>query len=104
MLKMKFVNSNFDRYLLGSDKKQSKRKITGLKDKEAALFYLWWDSCVAWGKGFTEVGLPRWGFPGLASGKESHLPIQETQEMLIQSWGQEDPLEEEIATHSSILA
>ena len=32
------------------------------------------------------------------------LPIEETQEMPVQSLGQEDPLEEEMATHSSILA
>ena len=30
--------------------------------------------------------------------------MQETQETRIQSLGQEDPLEEEMATHSSILA
>ena len=30
--------------------------------------------------------------------------MQETQEMQVQSLGQEDPLEEDIATHSSILA
>ena len=30
--------------------------------------------------------------------------MQETQEMQIQSLGWEDPLEEEISTHSSILA
>ena len=30
--------------------------------------------------------------------------MQETQEMWVQSLGQEDPLEEEMATHSSILA
>ena len=30
--------------------------------------------------------------------------MQETQEMGIQSLGQEDPLEEEMATHPSILA
>ena len=29
--------------------------------------------------------------------------VQETQETLVQSLGWEDPLEEEIATHSSIL-
>ena len=29
--------------------------------------------------------------------------MQETQEMLVQPLGQEDPLEEEMATHSSIL-
>ena len=30
--------------------------------------------------------------------------MQETQEMQVQSMGLEDPLEEEMATHSSILA
>ena len=30
--------------------------------------------------------------------------MQETQEMQIQSLGQEDPLEEDMATHSSFLA
>ena len=30
--------------------------------------------------------------------------MQETQEMQVQSLGQEDPLEEEMATYSSILA
>ena len=44
------------------------------------------------------------GFPGVGSGKESCLPIQESQETLVQSLGQEDPLEEEMAIHSSILA
>ena len=32
------------------------------------------------------------------------MPVQETQEMHIRSLGQEDPLEEEVAAHSSILA
>ena len=32
------------------------------------------------------------------------LAMQETQEMQVQSLGQEDPLEEGIPTHSSILA
>ena len=31
-------------------------------------------------------------------------PMEETQEMQVQSLGQEDPLEKEMATHSSILA
>ena len=31
------------------------------------------------------------------------LPTQETQETWVRSLGQEDPLEEEMATHSSIL-
>ena len=33
-----------------------------------------------------------------------HPTMQETQEMRVLSLGREDPLEEEIATHSSILA
>ena len=40
--------------------------------------------------------LPRW-----LSGKRIHLPMQETQ---VPSLGQEDPLQEEMATDSSILA
>ena len=32
------------------------------------------------------------------------LAMQETQETRVRSLGQEDPLEEEIATHTSILA
>ena len=35
------------------------------------------------------------------SGKRVYLPMQE---MLVQSLGQEDPLEKKMATHSSILA
>ena len=35
---------------------------------------------------------------------KNHLPVQETQETWVPSLGQEDPLEEEMATHSSILA
>ena len=34
----------------------------------------------------------------------THLPVQETREMWVQSLGWEDPLEEGTATHSSILA
>ena len=40
------------------------------------------------------------GFPGLSVGKESAV-VQET---LVQSLGQEDPLEKGMAAHSSILA
>ena len=32
------------------------------------------------------------------------MPMQETEEMRVRSLGQEDPLEEGMATHSSILA
>ena len=35
---------------------------------------------------------------------KNQLLVQEMQEMWIQSWDEEDPLEEETATHSSILA
>ena len=45
------------------------------------------------------------GFPGGASGKEPKLPMQETEDRReVQSLGWEDPLEEGMATHSSILA
>ena len=53
--------------------------------------------CIFVGKYDSFGGLPRW-----LSGKES--PCQETQEIQVQSLGQEDPLEKEIATYSSILA
>ena len=36
--------------------------------------------------------------------KKTYLPMQETLETRVCSLGQEDPLEEEMATHSSILA
>ena len=36
--------------------------------------------------------------------KKTCLQTQETSEMQVQSLGQEDPLEEEMATHSNILA
>ena len=54
----------------------------------------------------THLGLEKrhiWGkesFPG-GSGVKNCLPMQET---WVQSLGQEDPLEKEMATHSSILA
>ena len=44
-------------------------------------------------------GLPRW-----LSGSRVYLPMQKMQEMPVLSLGQENPLEEEMATHSSILA
>ena len=40
------------------------------------------------------------GFPGWCSGKQSPCQWKETQEMWVQSLGREDPLEEEMATHS----
>ena len=43
------------------------------------------------------------GLPG-GSVVKNPLPVQETQETWVQSLGQEDPLEEETTTHSSILA
>ena len=36
--------------------------------------------------------------------KKIHLPMQEVPEMQFQSLGLEDPLEEEMATHSSSLS
>ena len=40
----------------------------------------------------------------LAQQQRIHLPMQEMQETRVQSLGQEAPLEEEVAAHSSILA
>ena len=46
--------------------------------------------------------VPPIGFPGSVV---KNLPaVQETQEIWIRSLGWDDPLEEEMATHSSILA
>ena len=44
-----------------------------------------------------------WGFSGGSTIKNPPA-VQEKQETLIGSLGQKDPLEQEIATHSSILA
>ena len=41
------------------------------------------------------------GFPSAASGKESICQLRRRR---VRSLGREDPLEEDIATHSSILA
>ena len=35
---------------------------------------------------------------------KNRLPVQQTQETWVRSLGREDPLEEDMATHSSILA
>ena len=51
--------------------------------------------------GWTLVSL---GFPGGASVKRTYLPKQETQKTWVRSLGQEDPLEEAMATNSNILA
>ena len=44
------------------------------------------------------------GLPRQPRGKKKTLPMQETEETQIQSLGQEDPLKDEMATNSSILA
>ena len=43
------------------------------------------------------------GFPGGSAVKDP-MAMQEMQEMRVRSVGQEDPLEKEMATHSSILS
>ena len=42
-------------------------------------------------------------FSQMAQWQRNRLPMQEMQEMWVWSFSQEDPLEEEMATHSSIL-
>ena len=44
------------------------------------------------------------GAPQVAQWSRTRLPKQEMQEMQVCSLGQEDPLEEGMATHSSVLA
>ena len=44
------------------------------------------------------------GLPQCLSGKESACSAGDLQEIQVPSLGQEDPLEEEMATHSSICA
>ena len=44
------------------------------------------------------------GFPGNTSGKEPACHCRKHNETRVQSLGQEDPLEEGMATYSSILA
>ena len=51
-------------------------------------------------KEWTVVMYKKMGIPGGSVGR-IHLPMQKPQ---IQSLGREDPLEKEMATHSSILA
>ena len=43
-------------------------------------------------------------FPGGTSGKRTCLPMKETKATWVRSLGGEEPLEEGLATHSSILA
>ena len=44
------------------------------------------------------------GFPGGASGKESACQCRRHEKPWVPTLGQEDPLEEDMVTHSSILA
>ena len=43
------------------------------------------------------------GFPGGASGKEPTCQCRRFKTQGFDPWGQEDPIEEEMATHSSLL-
>ena len=51
------------------------------------------------GKATSDLEFPRW-----LGDKESTCQCRKMQEVLVQSLGQKYPLEEEMATHSSILA
>ena len=60
--------------------------------------------CVDYATLFYWANTIRKGFPGSSAGKNP-LVVQKTQEtQRVQSLGREDPLEEGIATHLSILA
>ena len=52
-------------------------------------------------RGSAVVYASQWGFPGSSGVKNYPLPMQETR---VQSLGQRDPLEKEMATHAGILA
>ena len=51
-----------------------------------------------------EIGWSNSSFAKLAQQVKNSPAMKETQEMWVLSLGQEDPLEKEVATHSSILA
>ena len=53
-------------------------------------------------EGLIHTCVHTWGFPGGTGGKKKKM--QETSETQVQSLGQEDPLEEGMATHSRIFA
>ena len=57
----------------------------------------------SWGLAWLQ-SRPRRGFPGGASDEEPACQRRRHKEALVRSLGQEDPLEEGMATHSSILA
>ena len=50
------------------------------------------------------VNVTLWGFPDGSAGKESTCNARETRETQVRALGWEDPLQKEMATHSSILA
>ena len=57
-----------------------------------------------WLSDWTEQNSLNGGIPGGSSGKERACQCRRLKEMLVRSLGWEDPLEEDMATHSSILA
>ena len=69
----------------------------------------WWVGCIYDGSlpsGWSSEAGGVWhgGFPGGASGEEPACPCRRHNETRIRSLGREDPLEEDMATHSRILA
>ena len=54
--------------------------------------------------GFGIMSWDIWGFPGGSDGKKKKKICLQCRSPQVQSLGQEDPLEKEMATHSSILA
>ena len=82
------------------------QEIWDVTDSFGSQFYPLWEVVSLCSTGnstyctvVTWIGLPRW-----FCGKESTCWCKKTQEMWVRSLGQADPLEEEIATHSSVLA
>ena len=85
------ICSNQKNKIKTSEKELNKTEISNLPDRD-------WKVII---KMLTKL---RGGFLGGASGKRTHLPMQEIQETWVWSLGWEDPLEESLATHSSIFA
>ena len=70
--------------------------FVALKEQYSFLCYISFKTRKIWNK--------NWSFSGGIRGKEPVCQCRRQNKMWVQSLGREDPLEKEMATHSSILA
>ena len=75
-----------------------KLSVSELEGKECSDLEASSSSC-PWVDLYLVIGLPKW-----PSGKRIRLPMQETVETQGGSLGREEPLEQKMATHSTVLA